>query len=167
MRVVLGHNRCGYFIAEERGDGIGKYLSDDGKWTQHMKVDGLLDGGTYYSTCEEAMHRAFTHKCEIVRELVLPLPSGVSTPTQDNDTRTLKQLAANAIMVQDACNLIAVVKSFDRDLRRLKALLNLDGDSVRIHPIAVLYADKIADMTGRGDTYSSAWDECTNLANQA
>ncbi len=84
----------------------------------------------------------------------------------DNDTRSLKQLASNALMVQDACNLIAVVKSMDKDLRRLKELLNLDGDSIRIHPITVLYADKIADMTGRGQKYSIAYDACNNLANQ-
>lgn len=70
----------------------------------------------------------------------------------DNDTRSLKDLARNALDVQDACNLSGVVHSFSRDITRLRALLSAEPDfstdKLNRHPICKLYADKIAHLTG-------------------
>lgn len=61
--------------------------------------------------------------------------------------RTLKQLAQEALDVQDACNLCGVAQSFAR------AMIDLGEhtrgtDERNMHPISVLWADKIAHLTG-------------------
>jgi hypothetical protein len=70
----------------------------------------------------------------------------------DNDTRSLKDLARNALDVQDACNLSGVVHSFSRDIMRLRALLSeepdFSTDKLNRHPVSVLYSSKIASLTG-------------------
>ena len=57
---------------------------------------------------------------------------------------------ADALMVQDACNLCGVVQSFAELLKRLmtEATENGEGtDYVNRHPLSVMYADKIRDLT--------------------
>lgn len=59
-----------------------------------------------------------------------------------------------AILVQDACNLSGVVHSFSRIVSKVHATLAVerDGkfstDDVNRHPICVMYASKIASLTG-------------------
>lgn len=69
-----------------------------------------------------------------------------------DDTRTMADLAREAIQVQDACNLSGVVHSFSRAITRLRALLEAQGkggtDAVNTHPICWLWSDKIASLTG-------------------
>lgn len=63
--------------------------------------------------------------------------------------RTLKDLAQEAYRVQGACNLCGVAQSFARamvDLRRVEP--GLGTDAWNAHPIAVLWADKIAHLAG-------------------
>jgi len=58
----------------------------------------------------------------------------------------------DAIRVQDACNLSGVVHSFSRILPKIRATLESNGTfstaAVNGHPIAVLYASKIASLAG-------------------
>lgn len=65
--------------------------------------------------------------------------------------RTWKELAADALQVQDACNLSGVVQSFARVItevrRRLEFDRNSGTDAVNTHPICILYSDKIAHLT--------------------
>ena len=67
-------------------------------------------------------------------------------------TRTWKQLANEAIQVQDACNLSGVIHSFSNTIREVRELLENEGtlstDIVNKHPICVLYSSKIASLTG-------------------
>lgn len=68
--------------------------------------------------------------------------------------KTLKQLADDAIHVQDACNLIAVANSFAQVIKDVQQNLADAGkesgtDAIRNHPIVQLWADKIYDMVGR------------------
>ncbi len=71
------------------------------------------------------------------------------------DERTIVQLAREAMDVQNACNLSGVVHSYSRTLTRLRALLESgegrrDGDGcgqLNTHPIAQVWADKIASLT--------------------
>jgi hypothetical protein len=62
-------------------------------------------------------------------------------------TRTLQELAREALAVQDACNLSGVAQGFARAMADLCALVP-GTDARNAHPIAVLWADKIAHLTG-------------------
>jgi hypothetical protein len=60
---------------------------------------------------------------------------------------TDKQIAQEALDVQDACNLSGVVHSFARVMSALSER-GLDTRAKNRHPAAVLFANKIADLTG-------------------
>jgi hypothetical protein len=68
-----------------------------------------------------------------------------------DDTRTLKDLAKEALSVQDASNLSGVVHSWSRAITRLRALLEQNNKggthAVNTHPINQLWADKVASLT--------------------
>jgi len=85
------------------------------------------------------------------------------------DQKTLSQLASDALMVQNACNLTAVLRSAHEAARTLLRHPDSTGtDWVNQHPVMVLYADKIASLTGCNDIYSGnfdrAYDACESLA---
>ena len=63
----------------------------------------------------------------------------------------MKRHCRDAIQVQDACNLSAVVHSMDEtisDLWSMARALGKGTDWVNNHPICRLYASKIAHLTG-------------------
>ncbi len=84
------------------------------------------------------------------------------------DTRTMADLAREALQVQDACNLSGVVHSFSRSIARLRVLLREQGTEsttdINLHPICQLWADKIRSLAGSQD-YSDAYDIVSKLAN--
>lgn len=86
------------------------------------------------------------------------------------DTRTLQQLADEAIAVQDACNLSGVVHGFSRAITRLRELIgsepDFSTDKLNHHPICIMWADKIADLSGQRSmsACSAAQDTCYKLA---
>lgn len=61
--------------------------------------------------------------------------------------RTLKELAQEALDVQNACNLSGVVHGFARAMGDLMAHTK-STDERNQHPIAILWADKVAHLTG-------------------
>lgn len=62
--------------------------------------------------------------------------------------KTIKQLASDALLVQNACNLSGVVHGFGRAITDLRAALpNAGTDAINTHPVCVLWADKIASLT--------------------
>ncbi|MDP2607245.1 MAG: hypothetical protein Q8S00_32310 [Deltaproteobacteria bacterium] len=65
----------------------------------------------------------------------------------DRKPRSLAELAREAFAVQDACNLSGVAHGFARAMADL-CDLGLDTDTRNHHPIAILWADKIAHLTG-------------------
>lgn len=74
-----------------------------------------------------------------------------------------------AIMVQDACNLSGVVHSFSAIMEKLSAEAfdkHLGTDWKNKHPIAVLYASKIASLTGCESmvNFQEAYDKCKRNA---
>lgn len=69
---------------------------------------------------------------------------------------TLKGLAQRALNVQNASNLLGVLRSAHLDLCELRTLLDLDSAELHEHPIALLWADKIASLTGYDGTSSMA-----------
>jgi hypothetical protein len=81
--------------------------------------------------------------------------------------RTMKQLAKEALDVQDACNLSGVAIAFGEVMRELGAQPECTGtDWKNRHPIAVMWSSKIASLTGSEDTltFSHAYDDCKRLA---
>lgn len=73
----------------------------------------------------------------------------------------------DAILVQDACNLSGVVHSFSRIMTRVWIEARKRGkgtDWVNEHPICVLFANKIANLTGQcllgGTEFYQAYDIC-------
>ena len=61
----------------------------------------------------------------------------------------MPQLAADALAVQDACNLSGVAHGFARAMSDLRVVTpGLGTDAWNNHHIAVLWADKIASLTG-------------------
>lgn len=81
-------------------------------------------------------------------------------------SKSLQQLATEAIAVQDACNLCGVAQAF---AKVMKDLIRHTGGTAEAnaHPIAKLWADKIAHLTGTqygGGGMSEAYDACYKLA---
>lgn len=63
--------------------------------------------------------------------------------------KNLYDLTREALQVQDACNLSGVVHGFARAIIRLRELHpDLDTDAINKHDICILWADKIAHLTG-------------------
>lgn len=70
-------------------------------------------------------------------------------------SKTMKELAQEALDVQDACNLSGVVHGFSRAITNLRELLPRAGtDEINGHPLCALWADKIAHLSG-----TQAWNE--------
>lgn len=83
--------------------------------------------------------------------------------------KTLRQLADDAIAMQDACNGFAIANGFGRAMTDLRDALKeagepTDTDAFRNHPIYRLWASKIHDLAGMGlsdtDRYAEAYNWC-------
>lgn len=65
--------------------------------------------------------------------------------------RTWKEMAQEALAVQDASQLQGVVTSFAHIIAEVRARLDSEGkggsDAIRLHPVCALYSDKIASLT--------------------
>lgn len=82
--------------------------------------------------------------------------------------RTLNELAKEALLVQDACNLSGVVLGMSRAIADLREHVKGGNDALHSHPIVLLWADKVAHLTGTQDIGNSkvmkAYDVCHDLA---
>lgn len=84
--------------------------------------------------------------------------------------KTLKQLAQEAIDVQDACNLSGVVHGWHRAMEDLCDILRDSGGTLErnTHPINQLWASKCHDLARMGmsdyEQFSKAYDACKKLA---
>jgi hypothetical protein len=66
-------------------------------------------------------------------------------------SRTIEQLAQEALNVQNACNLSGVVHSFSSVISDLWLIANQNNQGtkwINEHPISILFADKIAQLVG-------------------
>lgn len=68
-------------------------------------------------------------------------------------TRTLKELAQESLDIQNASNLSGIVHSFSRAITELREVAS--GSYSNVHPINLLWADKIAHLTGTQDIGNS------------
>lgn len=77
----------------------------------------------------------------------------------------LRQLAKEALDVQNACNLSGVVHSFSRAMTKLSEA-GFDTDAKNKHPLAVLYSNKIASLTGSESVlqFSKAYNWASDMA---
>lgn len=84
--------------------------------------------------------------------------------------RTMKELAKEALAVQNACNLSGVAHGFARAMSDLCSLVPSGTDARNTHPIAVLWADKIAALTGTqdlgNDTVTKAYSWAHDIVSQ-
>jgi hypothetical protein len=78
--------------------------------------------------------------------------------------RTLQELAKEALDVQDTCNLSGVVHSFSRVMTELRPHCSGTGQ-LNTHPICVLFADKIRDLTHHGEVGVDWMDTVGNSYN--
>lgn len=70
--------------------------------------------------------------------------------------KTLQKLADDALFVQDACNLRAVVRGMVRAMDDLREIMP-ENEQWALHPIIRLWADKIASMTDtQGDWHETS-----------
>ena len=78
---------------------------------------------------------------------------------------TIQKLAADSIAVQNASNLSGVVHSFSAAMKEL-ADLGMDTEIRNSHPIAILYASKIASLTGceNAKKFSNAYNYVADVA---
>ncbi len=86
--------------------------------------------------------------------------------------KTMKQLAQEALDVQDAVNLSGLVHGWSRSISDLRALLpNVGTDAINQHPVNKMWASKVHDLArmGLGDMMelSKAYDACKALAEGA
>jgi hypothetical protein len=80
---------------------------------------------------------------------VLDRIHGKKEVRMEHGGKSMKELAQEALDVQNACNLSGVVHGFSRAISRLRELLpNAGTDEINSHPICVAWADKIASLTG-------------------
>lgn len=91
---------------------------------------------------------AMVHCTNAKGERIVPFRLGVAEAVK---VRTWKELATEALAVQDACNLSGVVTSFSHIIREVRARLETEGrgstDQISAHPVCVLFSDKIASLT--------------------
>ena len=86
--------------------------------------------------------------------------------------KSLKELAKDALNVQNACNLSGVVHGFSRAMEALyitcPGLRSEDTEKRNRHPIAVLWASKVASLTGceYGDTFSKAYEKVVEITEE-
>lgn len=66
-------------------------------------------------------------------------------------TKTFKELAQEAILLQDGVNLSGIVHSFSQAITDVRTNLRAEGKestaNVNSHPVCILYASKIASLT--------------------
>lgn len=68
--------------------------------------------------------------------------------------KTLKELAQESLDVQNACNLTGVAHGMARAIGELRDVLG-NWDEANVHPIALLWVDKLAQLTGYAQDYQS------------
>lgn len=86
----------------------------------------------------------------------------------DEDTAVLRALATEALHIQAACNLSGCLHTWSRSITKLRAILekrpDFSTDTLNQHPISVVWASKIAQLTGCETRFASAYDAVIRMA---
>lgn len=100
----------------------------------------------------------------------------VSVPSVRRPATSLKEAAAIALQVQDACNLSGVARDFSIILSEVlwpeATSLGLGTEWVNTHPISRLFTDKMQDLALRGspsktDAYAEAYRWAKELTSRS
>lgn len=86
---------------------------------------------------------------------------------RSNTMTTIKDLASQALLASNACNLSGVVHSFSRAMTALRELCpGEDTNFYNSHPVSVIYSQAISNITDSDSlvAYSRAVDACEALA---
>lgn len=103
---------------------------------------------------------------KIIKEKLMKKAQEVQTEVT---SEAIKNAAKDAMIIQDASNLSGVVHSWSRHMNAINdesRRLGKGTDWVNNHPVNILFADKVADMTGRGDNFGDAYTECAKLSGE-
>lgn len=65
--------------------------------------------------------------------------------TSDGNNECLQKAASDAIEVQDAVNMIAVVGSFHRHLKAMRET-GMSGDELNNHPVTICFISKLSSL---------------------
>lgn len=76
--------------------------------------------------------------------------------------KSMHDLCAEALQIQDACNLYALANRFARVLEDLRANGVSMGDAMREHPVTVLWVNKIDSLVSSSYRFDKAYDFCSN-----
>lgn len=83
---------------------------------------------------------------------------------------SIQQVAKNAIEIQNAVNLIAVVHNFHQAIESIRVHARANGkilstQELWAHPICVLYSSKIASLTqsDSATVFSKAYEACMDM----
>ncbi len=91
-------------------------------------------------------------------------------------SRTIQELATEAIQIQNACNPLGLTKGYAKSLQDLADRLRADGQpsdtrALCNHPINRLWASKMHDLANMGlsdtDRYGEALQACEDLAKES
>ena len=108
------------------------------------------------------------HPGALISDYTVRLDSGFTVTVKAASRREAGELAErvsrmyqDALIVQDACNLSGVVRSFSK---HMQTLCDMGIDNTRDrnrHPVCVLFSSKIASLTGSEDfsNFSRAYGE--------
>jgi hypothetical protein len=82
--------------------------------------------------------------------------------------KTMQDVAKDAILVQNACNLSGVVHAFSTAVTVLREQRDCTGTTwINEHPVSILFSAKIASLTGVAhiaEGFEKAYEECEKLA---
>lgn len=135
----------------------------------HSRFQAVIKQGEETRTCDvecigkqEAIQRVMEKENCLEHEIVRLREFVVSIEMEDD--RSLKQLAQEALDVQNASNLLGIANSFSKAMNRLRRVVDTTKVDIRTHPITVLWVDKISDMTGRGSTFGASYTKVSDMA---
>lgn len=82
-------------------------------------------------------------------------------PEAEELAERIARMYADALIVQDACNLSGVVHSFSRHMQTLCDMGIDNTDDRNRHPVCILFSSKIASLSGSEDfkNFSRAYGE--------
>jgi hypothetical protein len=83
-----------------------------------------------------------------------------------SEKKTINEIAKLAVEIQDAVNLGALVRSWAEWQEEINADAKRRNIDRNQHPVNVIMADKLADLTHRGEDFSKAYNICADLAAQ-
>lgn len=76
--------------------------------------------------------------------------------------KTIPELCTEALEIQDACNLYALAHRFSGVLSDLRANGVYDSESLRSHPVTVLWVNKIDSLVQSDRRFFDAYTFCSD-----